>query len=135
MLCQLNISFRPGGGRAQEAEAGGALYSRSAWSTEGVPGQPALNRETLSQTRKQTKIPFRTSKTTQWLKTDTTAPDYLSLGSRTHIMEAENQLLPWHATHTYTHTHIYRKREIHRDTHAKTQRGRDTQTHKYQSNK
>jgi hypothetical protein len=37
----------------QEAEAGGFLSSRPAWSTEWVPGQPGLHRETLSQ--KQTK--------------------------------------------------------------------------------
>ena len=32
-----------------EAEAGGFLSSRPAWSTEWVPGQPGLDRETLSQ--------------------------------------------------------------------------------------
>jgi hypothetical protein len=31
-----------------EAEAGGFLSSRPAWSTESVPGQPGLHRETLS---------------------------------------------------------------------------------------
>ena len=31
-----------------EAEAGGFLNSRPAWSTERVPGQPGLHRETLS---------------------------------------------------------------------------------------
>jgi hypothetical protein len=31
-----------------EAEAGGFLSSRPAWSTERVPGQPGLHRETLS---------------------------------------------------------------------------------------
>jgi hypothetical protein len=31
-----------------EAEAGGFLSSRPAWSTEWVPGQPGLYRETLS---------------------------------------------------------------------------------------
>jgi hypothetical protein len=30
-----------------EAEAGGFLSSRPAWSTEWVPGQPELHRETL----------------------------------------------------------------------------------------
>jgi hypothetical protein len=41
----------------QEAEAGGFLSSRPAWSTNCVPGQPELYRETLSQkqTNKQTK--------------------------------------------------------------------------------
>jgi hypothetical protein len=43
-----------------EAEAGGFLSWRPAWSTEWVPGQPGLYRETLSQkikkqTNKQTK--------------------------------------------------------------------------------
>jgi hypothetical protein len=37
----------------REAEAGGFLSSRPAWSTEWVPGQPGLYRETLS--RKKTK--------------------------------------------------------------------------------
>jgi hypothetical protein len=32
-----------------EAEAGGFLSSRPAWSTEWAPGQPGLHRETLSQ--------------------------------------------------------------------------------------
>jgi hypothetical protein len=39
----------------QEAEAGGFLSSRPAWSTEWVPGQPGIYRETLSRkTNKQT---------------------------------------------------------------------------------
>ena len=39
-----------------EAEAGGSLSSRPAWSTEQVPGQPGLHRETLSQKKKKPKI-------------------------------------------------------------------------------
>jgi hypothetical protein len=42
-----------------EAEAGGFLSSRPAWSTKWVPGQPGLYRETLSQktkTKTKTKI-------------------------------------------------------------------------------
>jgi hypothetical protein len=35
-----------------EAEAGGFLSSRPAWSTEWVPGQPGLHRETLSPPKK-----------------------------------------------------------------------------------
>jgi hypothetical protein len=35
-----------------EAEAGRFLSSRPAWSTEWVPGQPGLHRETLSQKKK-----------------------------------------------------------------------------------
>jgi len=37
-----------------EAEAGRSLSARSAWSTERVPEQPGLHRETLSQTNKKT---------------------------------------------------------------------------------
>jgi hypothetical protein len=36
----------------QEAEAGGSLSSRPAWSTERVTGQPGLHRETLSRKNK-----------------------------------------------------------------------------------
>jgi hypothetical protein len=36
-----------------EAEAGGFLSSRPAWSTKCVPGQPGLHRETLSGKKKQ----------------------------------------------------------------------------------
>jgi hypothetical protein len=39
----------------QEAEAGGFLSSRPAWSTKWVPGQPGLHRETLSGKTKQNK--------------------------------------------------------------------------------
>ena len=38
-----------------EAEAGGFLSSRPAWTTEWVPGQPGLHRETLSRKTKQNK--------------------------------------------------------------------------------
>jgi hypothetical protein len=38
-----------------EAEAGGFLSSRPAWSIERVPGQPGLHRETLSQKKKKEK--------------------------------------------------------------------------------
>jgi hypothetical protein len=37
-----------------EAEADGFLSSRPAWSTEWVPGQPGLHRETLSQKQNKT---------------------------------------------------------------------------------
>jgi hypothetical protein len=39
----------------REAEAGGFLSSRPAWSTERVPGQPGLHRETLSRNNQKTK--------------------------------------------------------------------------------
>jgi hypothetical protein len=37
----------------REAEAGGFLSSRPAWSTKYVPGQPGIYRETLSRKTKQ----------------------------------------------------------------------------------
>jgi hypothetical protein len=50
---------------AWEAEAGGFLSSRPAWSTEWVPGQPGLHSETLSQkTNKQTNKQQQQQKTT-----------------------------------------------------------------------
>ena len=39
----------------REAEAGGFLSLRPAWSTKGVPGQPGLYRETLSKKKKKKK--------------------------------------------------------------------------------
>jgi hypothetical protein len=42
-------AFNPG---TWEAEAGGFLNSRPAWSTELVPGQSGLHRETLSRKTK-----------------------------------------------------------------------------------
>jgi hypothetical protein len=39
----------------REAEVGGLLSSRPAWSTKGVPGQPRLHRETLSRKNKKQK--------------------------------------------------------------------------------
>jgi hypothetical protein len=39
----------------QEAEAGGFLSSRPAWSTKWVPGQPGLHRETLSRKKQKQK--------------------------------------------------------------------------------
>jgi hypothetical protein len=41
--------------RTREAEAGGFLSSRLAWSTKWVPGQPGLYIETLSRKTKQNK--------------------------------------------------------------------------------
>jgi hypothetical protein len=42
-------AFNP---NTREAEAGGFLSSRPAWSTELVPGQPGIYRETLSRNKK-----------------------------------------------------------------------------------
>jgi hypothetical protein len=44
-----------------EAETGGFLSSRPAWSTEWVPGQPRLHRETLSGKIKSTDIYYQNS--------------------------------------------------------------------------
>jgi hypothetical protein len=46
----------------REAEAGGFLSSRPAWSTKWVPGQPGLYRETLSRKQKTNKQTKRTNK-------------------------------------------------------------------------
>jgi hypothetical protein len=46
-----------------EAEAGEFLSSRPAWSTEWVPGQPELYRETLFQKRKRKEKKKRKRKT------------------------------------------------------------------------
>jgi hypothetical protein len=53
-------AFNPSTG---EAEAGGFLSSRPAWSTKWVPGQPGLHRETLSQKTKQKKTNKQTKRT------------------------------------------------------------------------
>jgi hypothetical protein len=39
----------------REAEAGGFLSLRPTWSTESIPGQPGLHRETLSREKKKPK--------------------------------------------------------------------------------
>jgi hypothetical protein len=60
----------------REAEAGGLLSLRPAWSTEWVPGQPGLHRETLSRKKpiknKQTKI--------KWLSQSQFLSDFFCLG-------------------------------------------------------
>jgi hypothetical protein len=45
---ETKITGTAGRGGTREAEAGGFLSSRPAWSTERVPRQPELHRETLS---------------------------------------------------------------------------------------
>jgi hypothetical protein len=45
-----------------KAEAGGFLSLRPAWSTEWVPGQPGLHRETLSQNKQTNKQKTQTNK-------------------------------------------------------------------------
>jgi hypothetical protein len=46
----------------REAEAGGFLNSRPAWSTKLVPGQPGLYRETLSRKKQKNKKTKKTKK-------------------------------------------------------------------------
>jgi hypothetical protein len=48
-------AFNP---KTWEAEAGEFLSLRAACSTEWVPGQPGLHRETMSRKNKQTKNPI-----------------------------------------------------------------------------
>jgi hypothetical protein len=51
-----------------EAEAGGFLSLRPAWSTEWVPGQPELHRETLSRKSQKAKKTKKTQKKPQILQ-------------------------------------------------------------------
>jgi hypothetical protein len=68
----------------QEAEAGGFLRSRPAWSTKQVPRQPGLHKETLSQ--KQTNMGLE-----RWFSGSLTAcPEVLS--SILNNMVAHNHL-------------------------------------------
>ena len=60
-------AFNP---RTGEEEAGRFLNSRPAWSTEWVPGQPELYRETLSPKTKQTTTKNNTQKKTKKLVYD-----------------------------------------------------------------
>lgn len=50
------LAFNP---RTREAEADGSLNSRTACSTEKVPGQPRLHGETLSWGKKNLRSPFK----------------------------------------------------------------------------
>jgi hypothetical protein len=68
-------------------EAGGFLSSKPAWSTEWVPGQPGLHRETLS--RKQKTKKTKTATTTKSIYCLTGDP---SLVSSTHIKTSYDSL-------------------------------------------
>jgi hypothetical protein len=61
-----------------EAEAGGFLSSRSAWSTKRVPGQPGLYRETLSRKTKKKKKKKKKNKIN--IKKEIPSLKYLSYG-------------------------------------------------------
>jgi hypothetical protein len=54
----------------QEAEAAGSLSSKPTWSTEQVPGQPGLHRETLPQNREKARSAKHLLHTCQDLNSD-----------------------------------------------------------------
>jgi hypothetical protein len=57
LLCKPSVVAHAFNPSTWEAEAGGFLSSRPAWSTEQVPGQPGLHKETLScKTKKNKKL-------------------------------------------------------------------------------
>jgi hypothetical protein len=60
-----------------EAEAGGFLSSRPAWSTEWVPGQPGLLRETLSKKKQKP----NKKKKTKWLRLLSSQMTWIHLGT------------------------------------------------------
>jgi hypothetical protein len=62
------LTFSPS---TRQAEAGGFLSSRPAWSTKSVPGQPGLHRETLSRKNKQTNKQTNKQKQNQTTTTKT----------------------------------------------------------------
>jgi hypothetical protein len=78
----LKLEFQPGmvahafNPSTWEAEAGKFLSSRPAWSTDLVPGQPGLHRETLSREtkNKQTNKQTKTNKQTNKQKTNQNTP-------------------------------------------------------------
>jgi len=85
-----------------EAEAGGFLSSRPAWSTKWVPGQPGLHRETLSwktknnnNNKKQKKNPNKqkNKQKSPWIKL------CLPTVSRWLITGSYHCLPAWHYTH------------------------------------
>jgi hypothetical protein len=59
-----------------EAEAGGFLSSRPAWSTKWVPGQPGLYRETLSWKTKQNKTKQNKTQTQTQTQTQTNKKEH-----------------------------------------------------------
>jgi hypothetical protein len=63
-----------------EAEVGGFLSSSPAWSTELVPGQPGLHRETLSRKNKQTN-----KQTTQRTNKQEHKPKDLNILGKNHV--------------------------------------------------
>jgi hypothetical protein len=64
--CQSGVVVHAFNSSTREAEAGRFLSSRPAWSTEWVPGQPRLYRETLSQKKKKKKTKKQTNQKKFW---------------------------------------------------------------------
>jgi hypothetical protein len=93
---ELKFNFQPGvmahafNPSTQEAEAGGFLSSRPAWSTERVPGQPELHRETLSWKKKNSisrtyiKVEERAGEMAQQLRAPTALPEVMSSNPSNH---------------------------------------------------
>jgi hypothetical protein len=80
-----------------EAEAGRFLSSRSAWSTESVPGQPGLHRETLSGKKKKRRRRRRVQGQRFWIPragaTGICEPPDMGAGNCTNSGPLQEQLL------------------------------------------
>jgi hypothetical protein len=88
----------------REAEAGGFLSSRPAWSTKWAPGQPGLHRETLSQKSKTKKQTKRTNKSISKKYRDTVAASPWYPGW--HMMTMDQETWNWSSCfrwRNYTH--------------------------------
>jgi hypothetical protein len=87
----------------------------AAWSTEWVPGQPGLHRETLSQTNKQTRTFLSVSEMTQYIRTLINQPNNLSQLLDPHGQTRRNSFKLTSGLHmctyvcrcTYTYTSTY----------------------------
>jgi hypothetical protein len=102
-----------------EAEAGGFLSLRPAWSTKWVPGQPGLHRETLSQ---KTKTKKKTNpKPTNQTKNDKQGrtQQHASYGemrgrdrTRTHTHAHPSYTWTLHTLHVYLHSQVYHTQRV-----------------------
>jgi hypothetical protein len=102
-----------------EAEAGGFLSSRPAWSTEWVPGQPGLHRETLS---RKTKNKKQTKKNQQKRLPDNILED---LEAAQRKCQCQSAFATQRERERETETERQRHRERDRD--RKRQRDRNTE--------
>jgi hypothetical protein len=86
-----------------EAEAGGFLSSRPAWSTEWVPGQPRLHRETLSGKNKNKN---KNKNLSHWRHSGCLEPHTCSLGTQPPILKTympDSSLVSWTGLHFLQH--------------------------------